>query len=505
MWLSRYVEIIALGWCAAARVKVSVLMSGKLSLAGSARAVVRRRTARRGCTVRSVSLQRLDSASAPSPAIAMWGSSGKYGAGKGKGKPQSVGWDSSWTASTSHGQDKGWSSKGWSEYTGKGPGKSKDAMGSAQSWNANGWMDSTWDPAGQDQKGKGKTRDFVSRLEGRYSFAKALLRPYADEHGNAVYTGPSAAAKNTFDKEQLRQGLDWRNSELVRRPAVGISTISSSLRMLSTCLEAIPDRTSGSETLDSMKKLADLLRDNKGQDFMAACEVLAKERAGNVQPDKLAKAVDTWLSWFRENKSFLASTLPDIVIFASSLYLGGMQALEAVTLGNALMNWSGKVPVTTANETTLLEWQHSPKDLAKLRTFLIAGMDQRRTDSAAWYRQSGLGGDSDEEAAAWGVPDVAKAEKHKKRARSSSSSSSSDSSEKKRKRAKKSKKDKKNKKDRKEKKSKASAEPSRKDPCGKRVSALRKHSPEIVCTEPRIRCYFVTEARGSVGRLSYLK
>ncbi|CAE7463352.1 unnamed protein product, partial [Symbiodinium pilosum] len=359
----------------------------------------------------------------------MWGSSSWQGAGKGKGKQYTTGWESAWSAADK-GQDKGWGSKGYAAPADKGWSKGKEGAG----WQASPWTESSW--AGQihdSEKGKGKTKDYVTRLSGRYAFSKAILRPYADENGNAVYTaGPSTVAKNTFDKEQLRQGLDWRNSELVRRPAVGLTTISGSMRMLKMSLEAIPDDIRGTPAADAIRQLGKLLEDAKGRDFLTACEVLTKERTGNVPADKLATAVDMWLKWFRENKAFLATSLPEIVIFASSLYLGSMQALEA-------------------------EWQRTPKDLTKLNAFILAAMEQRRTESAAWHRQSGLGGDSDEEGnmAARGGPGVNKSEaakKHKKREKTDSSSSSSESSRKKRKREKKAKKEKKSKKARKEEK-----------------------------------------------------
>ena len=81
-----------------------------------------------------------------------------------------------------------------------------------------------------DENGKVKTKNHVTRHAGRYSFLEAILRPNADENGSAIYTGPSAATKNTFSKKLLRQGLDWRNSELVRRAVIGLSTISARSR-----------------------------------------------------------------------------------------------------------------------------------------------------------------------------------------------------------------------------------------------------------------------------------
>ena len=392
----------------------------------------------------------------------MWGNSSGYNA-KGKGKGRATAWESSWPAAADGSQYKGCKGKGWTEGASKGWSKSKDSGSFGPGYEAQEWTQTSWTQPDQEQKGKGKTKEYVTRLAGRYAFPKAILRAYADENGNAIYTGPTGTIKNTFDKDQLRQGLTSMNSEMVRRPAVGLSTISSSMRMLKTCLESVPsDASSEGSTMEKLTKLADMLNDAKGHNFMEACELLTKERTGNVQADKLAQAVNTWLRWFRENKSYLTGTLPDIVIFASALYLGSMQALEAVTMANALTNWANKVPATSANQASLAEWQRTPKDVEKLKTFLVAAMEQRRADSAAWHRQSGLGGDSDDEDPdAWGIPGASKTDSSKKRARSSSSSSSSDSSEKKRKRAKKAKKEKKkSKKERKDKKAgKASRSP----------------------------------------------
>ena len=69
-----------------------------------------------------------------------------------------------------------------------------------------------------------------SRLEGRFAFAKAVLRPHADEKGNATYS--ATPGREAFCKAATRSLLDSKNSELCRRPPVGLTTIGSSVSAL---------------------------------------------------------------------------------------------------------------------------------------------------------------------------------------------------------------------------------------------------------------------------------
>ena len=147
----------------------------------------------------------------------------------------------------------------------------------------------------------------------------------------------------------MRQVLDRRYSELIRRPAGGISTISGSVKALKCTLDTVTC-TENNDLMTSLKSLENLLKSRKGRALLDACDTLTKECSGNVPQDKLAEAVQGWLALFRENKTLLSTELPKVAIAASSLYLGSLQTLEAVTMCNALTNWSQKVPVTSKRQ-----------------------------------------------------------------------------------------------------------------------------------------------------------
>ena len=143
---------------------------------------------------------------------------------------------------------------------GSGKGQGKGGKGKAQSWSApTAWADAPgtnywggtmpqdawacWETDGKGKGGsvseegrKGGGKEYVSRLEGRYAFAKAYLQPCADDKGNATYS--TTSARDAFSKEVIWALLDAKNSELCRRPPVGMTTIGSSVSALQGMLRA---------------------------------------------------------------------------------------------------------------------------------------------------------------------------------------------------------------------------------------------------------------------------
>eukprot|EP00439_Symbiodinium_sp_Y106_P030668 s3804_g3.t1 len=75
---------------------------------------------------------------------------------------------------------KGWTSSNWDvthSWDSAGKGKGAD-------WGSTGDWQQNWTEEKGQAKGKaGQTRDYIPRLEGRYAFSKAVLRPYCDEQG----------------------------------------------------------------------------------------------------------------------------------------------------------------------------------------------------------------------------------------------------------------------------------------------------------------------------------
>ncbi|CAE7220372.1 unnamed protein product [Symbiodinium natans] len=314
-----------------------------------------------------------------------WGKKGGKYAGSQTGKGR-FGWDS-----TGGGCRSGWDSAGgwnswqnsdyqeWPQTSGKGDGKSK----------------------GSKHGQEAEPQDYVRRLEGRYAFAKSVLRPYSDSQGAVVY-GPTSEGHVCFEKSHLRTILDRGNSELIRRPAVGLSTTASSVTALATLLEeAEESHNPVALGWSAMQQVRGILGADNAEDFRAACRALSGDKSAKNMGHKLEGHVKAWLEFLRANKNSLASQLAAVADMSSRLYLGSVQLLECVTMSNALQNWAEKIPMTHANQAALQSWQRNPKDVRKAWKFLVASVDSRKQEER-FRASSGWGGDSDEdEAVPW--------------------------------------------------------------------------------------------------------
>lgn len=317
-----------------------------------------------------------------------WGSSGSskgqgYVTSKGmlapsKGKGGS-GWDahkgsSGWDANISHGPS--WEGPAWQ---GKGQGM---------------WEPPSWETGTYGTSGDAQTREYVPRLQGRYAFSKALLRPYAGDSGSFVYA-PTIDPESAFGKNHLRQVLDSKNSELVRRPALGISMIAHSVLAFADALKQ-EEKTRKSQA--AVDKIAKLLAGKEGKKFLAACKTLLPESAAKLEVKNLKEPVGEWLDFFRANKESFAEMLPILGAHAATLYVGACQAAEATTMSNALANWVAKIPETTQNQEMLSSWQEAPKNRKAAVRFLAQSLAKHHQSQKEWGAACGpLGGDSDED------------------------------------------------------------------------------------------------------------
>ena len=260
------------------------------------------------------------------PVDAMWGNFGKgrgkgYG-GYGKGK-------------------KGWASSSWdTTYNHDSAGKGKGQSARRQ----------TGDRAGQRTKGNAKSTDFPEITCPDSRDATPCARHSSD---------PSPTTKEV-PSTAMQQALSDCTGQGQLAPSPGQAQFRADspscrghLDHFGVCegIEVHARHVHGEQRSDdSLKSLENLLKSRKGRALQDTCDTLTKECSGNVPQDKLAEAVQGWLALFRENKTLLSTELPKVAIAASSLYLGSLQTLEAVTMCNALTNWSQKVPVTSKRQ-----------------------------------------------------------------------------------------------------------------------------------------------------------
>ena len=94
--------------------------------------------------------------------------------------------------------------------------------GNTRKWQEEGWQPTSKGQAMQADDGE-KADNASRRILGRNNLSKAILRPYADEHGSFLYARGSD--KEFLTRQSLRSGVSPDVSELDRRPAYGLRLV----------------------------------------------------------------------------------------------------------------------------------------------------------------------------------------------------------------------------------------------------------------------------------------
>ena len=322
----------------------------------------------------------------------------------------------------SHGKFKSKGSKSSPGRKGKGKAASQQETwwgGSQEQWPQ--WTEAA---AAESTAAEGDTGRTHRRLLARDNLVKKILRPYAAADGRVLYG--ENGDEELLSKASLRTILTPEISELSRRPAWGISMAGKSVAGLGQALV-------GEEKRAARNKLTELLRQEKGREFLEALEDLDFERH-KFAPEDLESKFKTVFAYCKEEKTKLHELLPQVAAAAAREYVGAVHALDLVVKANAMAAWAEQVPDEEHLQPYLDAFRGSKVSAQKAAEFLVGAYKARKKFEASWKRSSGAvwGDDSDD------APE--KPKRHKRKPETSD-----DSSEQKKKKNKKERKDKKRK------------------------------------------------------------
>ena len=278
-------------------------------------------------------------------------------------------------------------SKGQQQQKGYYKGQEKGAWAAGQEA-ASGWWGGWHEggaPAAAEPTALGGTS---RRILARDAFVKKFLRPYAAADGRVLYG--EGSDQDLLQKAQLRLLLTPEVSELSRRPCWGISMAGKSVAGLGAAL-AIKQ---GDE---ARNKLAELLRKEKGQEFLEALDDLDYERH-KFAPEDLESKFEAVLAYCKGEKAKLHDLLPQVAAAAAREYVGAMHALDLVVKANALAAWAVQIPDEEHLQPYLDAFRDSKVTARKAAEFLVGAYKARKKLEASWKRSAGAvwGDDSDD-------------------------------------------------------------------------------------------------------------
>lgn len=311
----------------------------------------------------------------------------------------------SWSKpSKGSGSLKGWG-KGWPG------GKKNDWHSPGKDWFGKA-TETTWDESSAPKTG----RIWSSKI-----LAKDILRPYADDSGSALY---SAGADGVFLTSGLREKFTSDSSEVVRRPAIGVSEQMGSVKALAAVLQEMTSGTA-QDGLDKtgISKLHSLFATDSGQEFLQHCEQLMNKTASSLATADIEKSLSKTLGFLHKNRGIILEGAARLAAASSRQYLGSMALLEFLNTFEVPENYADKVlePEHSGAAEALRKWKKKPTDREALVKFLGQCYEARKQKEAQWSldRAASTFGDTP-----WGST----GEEIKKRKKASKQSSSDDSS-----------------------------------------------------------------------------
>ncbi len=278
-------------------------------------------------------------------------------------------------------------SKGKQQQKGYYKGQEKGAWTAGQEA-ASGWRGG-WHEGGAPAAAEPTAEGGMSRrILAPDAFVKKFLRPYAAADGRVLYG--EGSDQDLLQKAQLRALLTPEVSELSRRPCWGMSMAGKSVAGLGVAL-AIKQ---GDE---ARNKLAELLRKEKGQEFLEALDDLDYERH-KFAPEDLESKFEAVLAYCKGEKAKLHDLLPQVAAAAAREYVGAMHALDLVVKANALAAWAEQIPDEERLQPYLDAFRDSKVSARKAAEFLVGAYKARKKLEASWKRSAGAvwGDDSDD-------------------------------------------------------------------------------------------------------------
>ena len=179
-----------------------------------------------------------------------------------------------------------------------------------------------------------------------------MVKPIFD--GRALYAdGPD---ENLFHADKVRPVFNEKNSEVVRRPAFGVSMASHAIACFSTHLckeegEAMKDFVS------AMSSLQKLLSDS---DLQEAFQGLSYEKALATKFKHVEAHTAILWKWFKVNKNELYPLLSKIMPLAAAAYSSSFHLLDLLVHLTGLGSYAEQVRPTKEVEDIYEKWKKDP-------------------------------------------------------------------------------------------------------------------------------------------------
>ena len=285
-----------------------------------------------------------------------------------------------------------------------------------------------------DKKAKpvlAKDGDTILRVEPYMHFGKHTLRPFTVDGLPIFLPKGIEKEKKLYTCKALRDQLDHMNSELCRRPAIGLSE---------KCASIADFVEWSSENPDAAKAFTDviaLFAKAEGQAFIKACQYMNLNSDPQRETEESSKHVDAYVSFLKDNTEEIEKVLRKGMLVSSRMFLACASCFECLALADNIKAWAKKISPVKQQHKATRAWIDDPDNLKKAKKALVAilAATSKKTNKS---KKSRLASDASSSSDA---KKQKKAKKSKKTSSEDSCDASSSANKKKRKKNKRAKKD----------------------------------------------------------------
>ena len=211
-----------------------------------------------------------------------------------------------------------------------------------------------------------KDGDTILRVEPYMHFGKHTLRPFSVDGLPVFLPKGIEKEKKLYTCKSVRDLLDHMNSELCRRPAIGLSE---------KCASIYDFVEWSAENPDAPKAYTDLLAlfsTSQGKAFIQACGYMNSATDPQRGTEESVKHVDAYLSFLKDNSDEVEKVLRKGMLVSSRMFLACASCFESLALADNVKAWAKKIAPVKQQHKAVRAWIEEPNNLRKAKKALVA-------------------------------------------------------------------------------------------------------------------------------------
>ena len=214
-------------------------------------------------------------------------------------------------------------------------------------------------------------------------FAKSALAPYPDEEDGCpfYFDKDCKDEKELFSSGHITQTRTQENCEMFHRAGMAVCLAAGAAdhgaKLLNKRLPVDCPKAGDAFDKTGLPGLMELLRTERGNDFVLAMELLNVGRAGKPEKSDVESGVESMLKFFKKDGQNLRKHLSRTASFCATQYLFAMNILEHLDLYENRPKWAKSVQDEKKQTKEMRAWMKDAEDSDKYAAAIVSAFMEK--------------------------------------------------------------------------------------------------------------------------------